>query len=33
MTVREAPRVPHSRGDVVEELPVWRLNLMRVGYS
>jgi hypothetical protein len=32
MTVREAPRVPHSRGDVVEELPVWRLNLMRVGY-
>jgi len=32
MTVREAPRLPHSRGDVVEELPVWRLNLMRVGY-
>ena len=32
MTVREAPRVPHPRGDVVEELPVWRLNLMRVGY-
>ena len=32
MTVREAPRVPHSRGDVMQELPVWRLNLMRVGY-
>ena len=26
------PECPHSRGDVVEELPVWRLNLMRVGY-
>ncbi len=32
MTVREAPRVPHPRGDIVEELTVWRLNLMRVGY-
>ena len=32
MTVREAPRVPHLRGDIVEELTVWRLNLMRVGY-
>ena len=32
MTVREAPRVPHPRGDAVEELPLWRLNLMRVGY-
>jgi hypothetical protein len=32
MTVREAPRAPNPRGDVVEVLPVWRLNLMRVGY-
>ena len=32
MTVREAPRVPHPRGDIVEELTAWRLILMRVGY-
>ena len=32
MTVREAPRAPNPRGDVVEVLPLWRLNLMRVGY-
>ncbi len=32
MTLREAPRAPNPRGDVVEVLPLWRLNLMRVGY-
>ena len=32
MTLREAPRAPGPRGDVVEVLPLWRLNLMRVGY-
>jgi hypothetical protein len=32
MTVREAPRAPNPRGDVGEALPLWRLNLMRVGY-
>ena len=32
MAVREAPRAPNPRGDVVEVLPLWRLNLMRVGY-
>jgi hypothetical protein len=32
MTLREAPPAPNPRGDVVEALPLWRLNLMRVGY-
>jgi hypothetical protein len=33
MTVDETARRPGSRADVVPELPLWRLNAMRVGYG
>jgi hypothetical protein len=33
MTVDEAARAPRPPSDVAVELPLWRLNLMRVGYA
>ncbi len=32
MTVAEIAQSPRPLGDDVAELPLWRLNLMRVGY-
>jgi hypothetical protein len=32
MTIGAAARAPRPADDVVAELPLWRLNLMRVGY-
>lgn len=33
MTVDETARAPRSRADAIPELPLWRLNVMRVGYG